>query len=90
VSETPGSKIKSKKKIYIYTSIYRYPCKRPWRPVELWDVKEPTLSKQSPHMWWLGCLLYVLAVLYTQKDLLVLISVRLSKPQVHGAAGRVR
>jgi hypothetical protein len=26
-----------------------YPCNRPWRPVGLWDVKNPTLSRQSAH-----------------------------------------
>jgi hypothetical protein len=35
------SKVKSKKQ--------SYPCNRPWRPVGLWDVKDPTLSRQSAH-----------------------------------------
>jgi hypothetical protein len=26
-----------------------YPCNRPWRPIGLWDVKDPTLSRQSAH-----------------------------------------
>jgi hypothetical protein len=26
-----------------------YPCNRPWRPIGLWDVKNPTLSRQSAH-----------------------------------------
>jgi translation initiation factor 2 alpha subunit (eIF-2alpha) len=26
-----------------------YPHNRPWRPIGLWDVKDPTLSKQSAH-----------------------------------------
>jgi hypothetical protein len=26
-----------------------YPRYRPWRPIELWDVKDPTLSRQSAH-----------------------------------------
>jgi hypothetical protein len=24
---------------------------RPWRPIGLWDVKDPTLSRQSAHRW---------------------------------------
>jgi hypothetical protein len=24
---------------------------RPWRPIGLWDVKDPTLSRQSVHRW---------------------------------------
>jgi hypothetical protein len=26
-----------------------YPSNRPWRPIRLWDVKDPTLSRQSAH-----------------------------------------
>jgi hypothetical protein len=29
-----------------------YPRNRPWRPIGLWDVKGPTLSRQSAHRWW--------------------------------------
>jgi hypothetical protein len=59
-----------------------YPCKRPWRPIGLWDVEDPILCSQSAHRWRLGCQFYAPAHLYTQKDILVLISVkRLSKPQ---------
>jgi hypothetical protein len=25
------------------------PCNRPWRPIGFWDVKDPTLSRQSAH-----------------------------------------
>jgi hypothetical protein len=28
-----------------------YPRNRPWRPIELWDVKDDTLYKQSAHRW---------------------------------------
>jgi hypothetical protein len=31
--------------------IKSYPRNRPWRPVGLWDVKDPTLSRQSAHRW---------------------------------------
>jgi hypothetical protein len=26
-----------------------YPCNRQWRPIGLWDVEDPTLSRQSAH-----------------------------------------
>jgi hypothetical protein len=28
-----------------------YPRNIPWRPIGLWDVKDPTLSRQSAHRW---------------------------------------
>jgi hypothetical protein len=28
-----------------------YLCNRPWRPIGLWDVEDPTLSRQSAHRW---------------------------------------
>jgi hypothetical protein len=28
-----------------------YPCNRQWRPIELWDAKAPTFSRQSAHRW---------------------------------------
>jgi hypothetical protein len=28
-----------------------YPHYRPWRPVGLYDIKDPTLSRQSAHRW---------------------------------------
>jgi hypothetical protein len=28
-----------------------YPCSRPWRPIGLWDVEGPTLSRESAHRW---------------------------------------
>jgi hypothetical protein len=28
-----------------------YPRNRQWRPIGLWDVKDPTLSRQSSHWW---------------------------------------
>jgi hypothetical protein len=61
-------KLKSKK--------WGYPCIRPWRPLGLQDVEDPTLSIQSAHRWRLGCQPYAPASLYPKKDLLVLISVR--------------
>jgi hypothetical protein len=40
-----------------------YSCKRPWRPIGSWDVKDPTLSRQSAHRWRLGCQPYAPAAL---------------------------
>jgi hypothetical protein len=34
---------------------YSHPRNRPWRPLELWDVEYPTLSRQSAHRWRWGC-----------------------------------
>jgi hypothetical protein len=28
-----------------------YPRNRLWRPMGLWDAKDPTLSRQSAHRW---------------------------------------
>jgi hypothetical protein len=30
-----------------------YPSNRPWRPIRLWDVKDPKLSRQLAHSSWL-------------------------------------
>jgi hypothetical protein len=38
-----GKRSKSKSK--------SYSCNRPWSPVELSDVKDPPLSRQSAHRW---------------------------------------
>jgi hypothetical protein len=32
-----------------------YPRNRPWRPIGLWNVGDPTLSRQSAHRWRQGC-----------------------------------
>jgi hypothetical protein len=32
-----------------------YPCNRPWRPIWLWDIKAPILSRQSAHRGQWGC-----------------------------------
>jgi hypothetical protein len=34
---------------YVRIMYKSYPRNRPWRPIELWDVKDPTLSRQSAH-----------------------------------------
>jgi hypothetical protein len=56
--------------------IYSYPCKRPWRPIGMWDVEAPTFSRQSAHRWLWGCQTHAPAALYPQGRFLVLISVR--------------
>jgi hypothetical protein len=56
---------------------YSYHCNKPSRPIGLWDVEAPTFSRQ------LGRPL-------PPGRFLVLISVRLSRPQGHNAAGRIR
>jgi hypothetical protein len=53
----------------------RQPVNKPWRPVGVWDVKDPTLSRQSAHRWPRGCQPYALAALYSIFLFLVLISV---------------
>jgi hypothetical protein len=39
------------------------PCNRPWGPIELWDVKAPTFSRQSTHRWGWGFQPYALTAL---------------------------
>jgi hypothetical protein len=31
---------------------WSYRCKRPWRPIVLWDLEAPTFSRQSAPRWW--------------------------------------
>jgi hypothetical protein len=40
---------------------------RPWRPIGLWDVKDPTLSRQSAHRWRWGCQAHAPAALYSSE-----------------------
>jgi hypothetical protein len=53
-----------------------YLCDRQWRPTGLWDIKNPTFSRQSTHRWRWGCQPYASLVLYSPGRFLVLISVR--------------
>jgi hypothetical protein len=48
-----------------------YPCNRPWRPMGLWDVQDPTLSRQSVRL----SILHTGCTLHTG-GFLVLISIR--------------
>jgi hypothetical protein len=36
---------------HFHYSFDSHPRNRPWRPIGLWDVKDPTLSRQSGHRW---------------------------------------
>jgi hypothetical protein len=60
---------------YKKLKVKSYLCNRPWRPIGLWDVEDPTFCRQSAHRWRLGCHPYAPAALYPQKDLLVFTSV---------------
>jgi hypothetical protein len=50
----------------LFTNIINvsYPCNRPWRHVGLWDLKNPTLSRQSARRCRLDCQPYAPASLY--------------------------
>jgi heme A synthase len=54
----------------------------------LWDVEDPTLSRQSAHRWRLGFQSYTPAALNPQKSSVAHFCYRLSKPRSHGAAGK--
>jgi hypothetical protein len=45
--ESPGREI-----MYLSSVKVKLSPNRPWRPIGLWDVKDPTLSRQSAHRWW--------------------------------------
>jgi hypothetical protein len=47
---------------------WRYLCKRPWRPISLWDVKAPTLSRKSAHRWLWGCQPHAPTVIHPHED----------------------
>jgi hypothetical protein len=55
---------------------YSYSYNRPWRPIELWDVKDPKFSRQAAHKWRWGCQPYASAALYPPGRFLVRISVK--------------
>jgi hypothetical protein len=48
----------------------------PWRPIGLWDVDDPTFSRQSAHRWRWDCQPYAPSALYPLGRFLVLFSVR--------------
>jgi hypothetical protein len=46
-----------------------YPHNRSWRHIGLWDVKDPTLFRQSVYRWRQGCKPYTPAALYSPETL---------------------
>jgi hypothetical protein len=46
-----------------------YPSNRPWRPIGLWDVQDPTLSRKSAHRWRWVCQLYLPTGFYSPEIL---------------------
>jgi hypothetical protein len=62
----------------------------PWRPRMLWDVEASTFSRQSAHRWPRGCQPYASAALYLRKIPGTNFCQRLSRPQGHSAAERIR
>jgi hypothetical protein len=51
----------------LYDHVIFNPWNRPWRPIGLWDVEGPTVSRQSNH-WWRWGQPYAPAALYPRKD----------------------
>jgi hypothetical protein len=67
------------------------PCNGPWRPIGLSDVEAPTFSRQSAHRWQWICQPYAPAALYTPRKIPgTHFCWRLSRPQGHNSAGRLR
>jgi hypothetical protein len=64
---------------WLSVSQWSYPCSRPCKPIGLWDVEDPTLSRHSAHRWQWCCQLYAPTMLYSPRNitflLLILISV---------------
>jgi hypothetical protein len=51
------------------TRLSSYSRNRLWRPIGLWDVKDPILSRRSVHRWRHGCQPYAPAALYSSETL---------------------
>jgi hypothetical protein len=43
------SSVRTLQEEHSFSIKWSYPRNRPWRPIGLWDVKDPTLSRQSAH-----------------------------------------
>jgi hypothetical protein len=55
--------------ITLSNTVKSCPYNRPWRPIGLWDVKDPMLCRQSTHRWWQGCQPFAPAVLNSPETL---------------------
>jgi hypothetical protein len=89
-SQEPNSR-SSSQEIANLSKKQNYSGNMPWRPIEFWDVKDPTFSRQSAHRWQSGCQPYAPAVLYSPETFSgIHFYYRLSKPQGHSAAVRIR
>jgi hypothetical protein len=78
-----------------YTKVKQsYLFNRVWRPIGLWDDKDPTLSRQSAHRWLQSCHPYEQAALYSPETLFFCLwySFLLAAEWTpgHTAAGRIR
>jgi hypothetical protein len=80
--------------VLLWYGVKSYPHNRLWRSIGLWDVKDPTLYRQSAHKWWQGCQPYIPAALNSSETLFLcfwysfLLQVELTPgPSV---AGRIR
>jgi hypothetical protein len=69
---------------YMFVVKRKCPCNRPWRPIGLWDVEDPTIDTQVA-----GRLVLRVGRPLPPEKFLVLISVRGSHPQGHIAAGNI-
>jgi hypothetical protein len=66
------------------------PVNKPWSPTGLWDVEAPTFSSQSAHRWRWGYSLARRPPFTPTKIPGTHFCQRLSRPQGHIAAGRVK
>jgi hypothetical protein len=67
---------KQLKSPYNFSTLKGKACNRPWRPIGLWDVEDPTFSRQSTHRWRWGCQPYAPGRSLPPGKFLVLISLR--------------
>jgi hypothetical protein len=67
-----------------------YPCNRPWKPIELRDVEDPTFSRQSAHRLRWGSQPHAPAAFYPEEDSSYSFLLEAEWPQGHSAAGGIR
>jgi hypothetical protein len=51
-----------------------YPHNRLRRPIGVWDVEDPTLSRQLAHRWWRGCQSHAQASFYSPRTFFIFVS----------------